>query len=154
LKERKSNDGMKFTHLLYVRKFSMFTHKNELFVYAVNTNDIYHTIGEIITSTLEHIERIDYVELTPENEQAKFDYWKSENKEIYVWQDKYKQTADVQEVKHGEWKASNYIKQYKHTNIPIYACSVCGEEFCDVLAHHSVYRYCPNCGARMDGKEA
>lgn len=108
---------MKFTHLLYVRKFSMFTHKNELFVYAVNTNDVFHTIGEIITSTLEHIERIDYVELTQEN-------------------------------------VAPCIKKRKHTNIPIYACSVCREEFCDLLYHRPLYRYCPNCGARMDGKEA
>ena len=58
-----------------------------------------------------------------------------------------------EEVKHGKWKVAPYIKRYKHTNIPLCACSVCGEDFCDVLTHYSLYRYCPWCGARMDEKE-
>ena len=52
---------MKYTHLLYVRKFSIFTNDYELYVYGVNTNDIYHTIGEMYAQTLEHINRIDWV---------------------------------------------------------------------------------------------
>lgn len=62
-------------------------------------------------------------------------------------------TADVQEVKRGEW-------------IPISdgewaECSECGDG-CGVsenggMAAFSLfqkfYKYCPNCGARMDGKE-
>ena len=60
-------------------------------------------------------------------------------------------TADVVEVKHGEWQREiddfdwEYIK-----------CSVCGEELYppdnddtfDILP-----KYCQDCGAKMDGKE-
>lgn len=46
--------------------------------------------------------------------------------------------ADVQEVRHGEWKermsCSSSVK-----------CSVCGN------SHEYETTYCPNCGARMDG---
>ena len=51
-------------------------------------------------------------------------------------------TADVQEVKHGEWQEDvldNII------------CSACGESFniCDNDTERFIY--CPSCGARMDG---
>lgn len=52
-------------------------------------------------------------------------------------------TADVVERKHGKWEKMwhSYFKQ----ELP--CCSVCG--------HFSAMRwkYCPNCGAKMDGKE-
>jgi len=59
--------------------------------------------------------------------------------------------ADVQEVRHGEW----YVIEYEYLN-----CSVCGESMytgcnstkeAELLKHHWK-NYCPNCGARMDGK--
>lgn len=53
--------------------------------------------------------------------------------------------ADVQEVKHGEWKeerlASGEIK---------YTCSKCRQVF---QGESLDFNYCPNCGAKMDGKE-
>lgn len=52
-------------------------------------------------------------------------------------------TADVVEVKHGKWEKMwhSYFKQ----ELP--CCSVCG--------HFSAMRwkYCPECGAKMDGEE-
>ena len=57
-------------------------------------------------------------------------------------------TADVAEVKHGEWK----IEEYKnHLNV---VCPNCNKEF--FVYKQGQYRidrsnYCPNCGARMDG---
>ena len=83
-------DKSYYTHLLYVRKYSIFTNDYELYVYGVNTKDIYHTIGEIYSRTFESISRIDWVVLTPENRQAKFDFWEERNKKIYDWFDKYK----------------------------------------------------------------
>ena len=62
-----------YTHLLYVRKYSIFKNDYELFVYGVNTNDIYHTIGEYLTQSIEHIKRIDYNICT----QERIDYWKN-----------------------------------------------------------------------------
>lgn len=60
-------------------------------------------------------------------------------------------TADVEEVRHGEWIP---LKQKKHwadtetisTDIVGFCCSECGAE--EKFKH----RYC-HCGAKMDGKE-
>ena len=53
---------------------------------------------------------------------------------------RYAPTSDVAEVKHGEWKC---LEQ----EIGLFACSLC---------EHRILRaecnYCPNCGAKMDGK--
>lgn len=49
-------------------------------------------------------------------------------------------TADVQEVKHGEWK--NQEPGYR---VADFMCSVCHSE------SDKLFDYCPDCGARMDG---
>ena len=59
--------------------------------------------------------------------------------------------ADVAEVKHGEWidlHDENVL--YEQT----YKCSVCGEWFVIEAGtpKENGYKYCPNCGARMDGE--
>ena len=54
-------------------------------------------------------------------------------------------TADVVEVKHGEWIRPTKLADMMH-DIP--HCSLCGEVPCDEG------KYCPNCGAKMDGGEA
>lgn len=49
-------------------------------------------------------------------------------------------SADVQPVVHGHWVMEEYD----------YPCSVCGE----TVAYEydvRILKYCPNCGARMDG---
>lgn len=56
-------------------------------------------------------------------------------------------TVYAVEVVHGRWKkANNRPKSY------IRVCSVCGKEayFC---GKGCSYKYCPNCGAKMDGGE-
>ena len=50
-------------------------------------------------------------------------------------------TADVVEVRHGEWLKGN-MPTYGG-----YKCSVCREN----TVHYKA-NYCPNCGAKMDGK--
>lgn len=46
-------------------------------------------------------------------------------------------TADVQEVRHGEWiKSKNERK-----------CSLCGYFY---FTNTKSFNYCPNCGAKMD----
>lgn len=47
--------------------------------------------------------------------------------------------ADVQEVRHAQWRDA--------TPPRFYACSYCG------CAGHSIYKFCPWCGAKMDGRE-
>ena len=54
-------------------------------------------------------------------------------------------TIDAVEVVHGRWKkANNRPKSY------IRVCTVCGKEayFC---GEGCSYKFCPNCGAKMDG---
>lgn len=47
--------------------------------------------------------------------------------------------ADVAEVKHGRWKKRGNEKK----------CSSCDFVY---YSNNDIWNYCPNCGARMDGK--
>ena len=64
-------------------------------------------------------------------------------------------SADVVEVVGGEWKNKGNFEDLNPTNFEIYECSVCrrwlsvGEVSSDYFKNH--YKYCPMCGARMDG---
>ena len=55
-------------------------------------------------------------------------------------------TTDVQEVRHGRW-ISNELGGYKWA----YYCSECG--WVDGYPFNDRHKYCPHCGAKMDGKE-
>lgn len=54
--------------------------------------------------------------------------------------------ADVAPVRHGRWE---YNAQTMHTQ-SLMRCSICGWWTLDPSVD-GVYKYCPNCGARMDG---
>ena len=58
------------------------------------------------------------------------------------------QAADVAPVRHGRWEERDdgFGGTYYH-------CSVCGEDWCtiDGTPAENGMRYCPQCGARMDG---
>lgn len=60
-------------------------------------------------------------------------------------------TADVAEVKRGEWKKLDGEWREQSTNKPliIHQCSCCGMYY-----QNAPYNYCPNCGAKMDGGKA
>lgn len=51
--------------------------------------------------------------------------------------------ADVAPVRHGRWKVIEGM-------IENAICSNCGRHF---QSYYEAYHYCPNCGAKMDGKE-
>ena len=58
--------------------------------------------------------------------------------------------ADVAEVVHGQWLRADD----DWNSLTTIQCSLCSEEWCfetddDVSLLN--YKYCPNCGARMDG---
>ena len=58
--------------------------------------------------------------------------------------------ADVAEVVHGEWLRADD----DWNSLTTFQCSLCSEEWCfetddDVSLLN--YKYCPNCGAKMDG---
>lgn len=54
-------------------------------------------------------------------------------------------TADVAEVKHGKW-ANAYSSG---TNL--YRCTECGEYIEAIWTGGYDFKYCPNCGAKMEG---
>lgn len=54
-------------------------------------------------------------------------------------------TADVAEVKHGEWEYPFSKDIAKCTN-----CDFCVQDKINNVGY--MYNYCPNCGAKMDGK--
>lgn len=51
-------------------------------------------------------------------------------------------TEDVEPVRHGRWLPYDDA---------IHRCSMCG--FTSHRAFDNVFKYCPNCGAKMDGEE-
>ena len=56
-------------------------------------------------------------------------------------------TADVAEVKHGEWE-----RKFDEQGIDRgYKCSACRNYVYQMT--YEPYVFCPHCGARMDGKE-
>ena len=57
-------------------------------------------------------------------------------------------TAEVEEVRHGEWVEWYPPKEYIITSEEmLYCCSMCDAKYEDVEG----YKYCPYCGAKMDG---
>lgn len=59
-------------------------------------------------------------------------------------------TADVVEVKHEEWVEWYPPKEYILTGEEmLYYCTNCDAKYSDVEG----YKYCPYCGAKMDGKD-
>lgn len=55
-------------------------------------------------------------------------------------------TADVVEVRHGYW--------IENEDDFVVMCSECGTEFLDdQIGIVNTYKYCPYCGAKMDGDE-
>ena len=49
-------------------------------------------------------------------------------------------TADVEPVRHGRWVVDSGILSLR-----------CSE--CNTFSYGETWKYCPNCGARMDGEE-
>lgn len=84
------------------------------------------------------------------------EFWNKEFRHLYP-NDKYLvalanfPTADVVEVVHGEW-IDKPTGRYCH--IGSY-CSVCGKKSgIGGIESNRHKPYCPNCGAKMDGKES
>lgn len=55
-------------------------------------------------------------------------------------------TIDAVPVVHGRWEEADDGDGK--------VCSTCGEDFCDIVMGCNVHewKYCPNCGAKMDGE--
>lgn len=63
-------------------------------------------------------------------------------------------TADVAEVKHGEWIYHECVSSYDGT-ISGHSCSVCKAFVHEETFDNDTFykKYCGNCGARMGGKD-
>ena len=58
-------------------------------------------------------------------------------------------TADVVEVKHGEWiEPTGKLKRFEGRYVICSHCNV----MLPIIIELGEYYYCPNCGAKMDGK--
>lgn len=79
------DNKLPYTHLMYVRKYSISTNNYELYIVGVNTKDIFHTMGEYVFRSETHVKRIDKAKCT----QAKIDFWKENGYKIYEFKDKY-----------------------------------------------------------------
>ena len=57
--------------------------------------------------------------------------------------------ADVQEIKHGEWKSFHS----EDTLYGSYYCSACGhgQDIGMIISLTTGFKCCPHCGAKMDG---
>ncbi len=72
---------------------------------------------------------------------------KTKDEAIKVWN---RRTADVAPVVHGHWIDKGYYVTTAYGSIPVMTCSVCNAE---ITIDNSYDDYCPNCGAKMDGKD-
>ena len=57
-------------------------------------------------------------------------------------------TAEVVEVRHGHW--TKHIVTTRGYGVVYYQHKECEVDGCELFK--SPHRYCPNCGAKMDGK--
>ena len=69
-----------------------------------------------------------------------------QSEEYYIAADTIRDAAtiDAVPVVHGRWEEADDGDGA--------VCSVCGEDFCNVYLEVERFNYCPNCGAKMDGK--
>ena len=55
-------------------------------------------------------------------------------------------TANVEEVRHGEWLPAGICRACSECDFYVYNTA-----FEEPAFYHQCYHYCPNCGAKMDG---
>lgn len=60
--------------------------------------------------------------------------------------------ADVVEVRHGHWIESNNLESFNTRGWKRYKKVICSH--CKKSNYNNHSNYCPNCGAKMDGKGA
>lgn len=60
------------------------------------------------------------------------------------------QAADVAIVRHERWDDSGHW--YDPVGTPVVRCTGCGTWLTEREYRRGVWQYCPNCGAKMDGR--
>ncbi|HJI48731.1 MAG TPA: hypothetical protein OIL97_04145 [Oscillospiraceae bacterium] len=79
------NNKLPYSHLLYVRQYSIIDNDDKLVVFGVNTKDIFHTMGEFVYRNFAQVKFITYVECT----QEKLNHWLKIGFKIHNFKDKY-----------------------------------------------------------------
>ena len=62
-------------------------------------------------------------------------------------------TADVEEVRHGEWQYEQ-LDEYKFYKVTCPYCEAYYYGNYDAYHDPDDFNYCPNCGAKMDGERS
>lgn len=79
------SNKLPYSHLMYVRQYSIIDNDDKLVVFGTNTKDIFHTMGELMYRSPTQVKNIVYVECT----QEKLDYWLKNGFKIHNFKDKY-----------------------------------------------------------------
>lgn len=83
------NDKLPYNYLIYSYEFDISTNDYKLKVIGVNTDDIFHTIGEYYFRFFVSIKQLFFCKCN----QEKLDYWKHNNFEIYEFKDKFRRRS-------------------------------------------------------------
>lgn len=59
-------------------------------------------------------------------------------------------TIEAEPVRHGKWIRGDLVEIVFITEVYLWKCSECGEEFKEIENNIGHYHYCTNCGAEMD----
>lgn len=59
--------------------------------------------------------------------------------------------VDAEPVRHGQWIGDDTV--YCGAGKRWYKCTSCNERVFTAVKGSKGYRFCPNCGAKMDGKD-
>ena len=79
------SNKLPYSHLLYVRQYSIADNDDELTVFGVNTEDISHTMREFMYECPKRLKSITCVKCT----QKILTFWKQQGHKIYKIKDKY-----------------------------------------------------------------
>lgn len=78
------NNKLPYSHLMYVREYSIDDDSYNMVIYGVNTEDIFHTMSKLMYRNPTQVKRITYAECTQRN----FNYWLKNGFKIRNFKDK------------------------------------------------------------------
>ena len=103
----------------------------------------------------DYIKREDAIRSIADHDEFKGERWIKEAWADYMIEDA--KPADVEPVRHGRWDVHGKPMPMHDIKGNLswgnwYVCTGCGFATTAIEGHITQYRYCPNCGAKMDGE--